>query len=80
MIERNVKIFQIEQDNEIYFLTTSLTDNKIKFVFKDPNLQIFDAEYTKKELIYIKIFLPNLILMKIFKYILMKILKNKIFI
>ena len=56
MIERNVKIFQIEQDNEIYFLTTSLTDNKIKFVFKDPNLQIFDAEYTKKELIYINNF------------------------
>ena len=56
MIERNVKIFQIEQDNEIYFLTTSLTDDKIKFVFKDPNLQIFDAEYTKKELIYINNF------------------------
>ena len=56
MIERNVKIFQIEQDNEIYFLTTSLTDDKIKFVFKDPNLQIFDAQYTKKELIYINNF------------------------
>ena len=44
MIERNAKRFQIEQDGETYFLTTSLTNDIIKIVFQDSNLQIFEAE------------------------------------
>ena len=51
MTERNKSRFQIVQDNKVYILSTSLINDKIKFVCTDSNSQIFNGEFTKNDLI-----------------------------
>ena len=50
MVERNESRFQLKQDNKVYILSTSLINDKIKFVCTDSNSQIFDGEFTKNDL------------------------------
>ena len=70
MTERNKSIFQLKQDNKVYILSTSLINDKIKFVCTDSNSQIFDGEFTMNDLMNLtKYFQPNHDVAQIQKYI-----------
>ena len=53
MVERNESRYQLEQDNKIFILKTSLINDKIKLVCQDSNAQIFDGIFSLPELIKI---------------------------
>ena len=51
MAERNESRYQLEQDNEIYILSTSLLNDKLKLVCKDSNSQKFIGEFSMNDLL-----------------------------
>ena len=60
MTERNEARYQLEQDNKVYILSTSLVNDKLKLVCQDSNSQIFVGEYIMNDLIKLsKYFQPN---------------------
>ena len=59
MAERNESRYQLEQDNQIYILSTSLIGDKIKLLCKD-STQIYEGLFAMNDLIKIsKYFQPN---------------------
>ena len=62
--------YQLEQDNRIYILTTSLLPNKIRIICKDSDSQTFFGIFTMNDLIKIsKYFQPNHTVEQIHKYL-----------
>ena len=60
MQERNKIMFQINNNNSFYSLTTSLIGNKIYLVCKDSNSQIYENNFSVQELLSIsKYFQPT---------------------
>ena len=51
MYERNQTHYQLEQDKNVYILSTSLIDDKIKLLCQDSNNQIFKEEFSMNDLI-----------------------------
>ena len=51
MNERNEAKYQLEQDNKIFILTTSLIDDKLKIMCQDSNSQKFIGEFNMNELL-----------------------------
>jgi hypothetical protein len=59
MVERNESRYQLEQDNQIYILATSLVGNKIKLFCQD-SAQIYEGLFAMTDLIKIsQYFQPN---------------------
>ena len=71
MDERNKVIFQLNQNNRLYSLTTSLSKDKINLVCKDEtNNQIYESSFTLAELLQISnYFQPNYTLEQILLYL-----------
>ena len=71
MDERTKVVFQINQNNKLYSLTTSLSKDKINLVCKDEtNNQIYESSFTLPELLRIsKYFSPNYTLEQILLYL-----------
>ena len=60
MEERNKVIFQFNQNNKLYTISTSLLNNKINLVCKDPNSKIYENNFSLPELLKLsKYFQPN---------------------
>ena len=60
MIERNESRYQIEQNNKIYILSTSLIGDKIKLFCQDSNSQVYEGQFGMNDLIKLsKYFHPN---------------------
>ena len=60
MTQRNETRYQLEQDNKIYILSTSLIGDKLKLFCQDSNSQEFEALYTITDLTQIsKYFQPT---------------------
>ena len=60
MEERNKVIFQFNQDNQFYTITTSLIHDKINLVCKDSNSKIYENNFSLPELLKLsKYFQPN---------------------
>ena len=53
MIERNESRYQLEQDNKIYILATSLLGDKLKLVCQDSNSQTFFGAFNLTDLLKI---------------------------
>ena len=53
MFERNVTHYQLEQDNKIYILKTSLINDKIKLMCKDSYNQIYQGAFNMNDLLNI---------------------------
>jgi acetolactate synthase small subunit len=53
MVERNESRYQLEQDNKIYILTTSILGDKLKLVCQDSNSQIFFGAFNLNDLLRI---------------------------
>ena len=51
MNERNEAKYQLEQDNKIFFLTTSLIDGKLNMMCQDSSSQKFIGEFNMNELL-----------------------------
>ena len=51
MVERNEVSYQLEQHNQIYILTTSLLDNKLKLSCEDSNSEKYIGEFTMNDLV-----------------------------
>ena len=70
MVERNQSLYHIEYNNKVYILSTSLIYDKIKIVYEDSNIQIFEGQFTINDLIKLtKYFLPNHTVEKIQGYL-----------
>ena len=60
MEERNKVIFQLNQNNQLYTISTSLSKNKINFECKDSRSQIYENSFSLPELLWIsRYFQPN---------------------
>ena len=60
MTQRNETRYQLEQDNKIYILSTSLIGDKLKLICQDSNSQEFEGLYTITDLTQIsKYFQPT---------------------
>ena len=60
MAEINKSQYQIEQNNQVYILSTSIIYNKLKLVCQESNKQIFEAYFSINDLIQLnKLFQPN---------------------
>ena len=60
MAEINQSQYQIEQNNQVYILSTSIIYNKLKLFCQDSNKQIFEAYFSMNDLIQLnKHFQPN---------------------
>ena len=60
MEERNKVIFQFNQNNQLYTISTSLLNNKINLVCKDANSKIYENNFSLSELLKLsKYFQPN---------------------
>ena len=53
MVERNESRYQLEQDNKIYILTTSILGDKLKLVCQDSNSQTFFGAFNLNDLLRI---------------------------
>ena len=53
MVEKNESRYQLEQDNKIYILTTSILGDKLKLVCQDSNSQIFLGAFNLNDLLRI---------------------------
>ena len=51
MTEKNESRYQLEQDNQIYILSTSLINDKLKLVCKDSNSQKYIGEFSMNDLL-----------------------------
>ena len=51
MTERNEARYQLEQDNKVYILSTSLVNDKLKLVCQDPNSQKYIGEFNMNDLL-----------------------------
>ena len=60
MVEINESRYQLEQNDKIYILSTSLIENRLKLVCQDSNSQIYIGEFTMNDLIKLsKYFQPT---------------------
>ena len=76
MAERNVSGYQLEQDNTIYILNTSLIGDKIKLLCKE-SIQTYEGIFSMNDLVKLsKYFQPNHTIDQIQMY-LMELLKDK---
>ena len=50
MVERNQSLYHREYNNKVYILSTSLIYDKIKIVYEDSNIQIFEGQFTINDL------------------------------
>ena len=53
MFERNETHYQLDQENKVYILTTSLIDDKIKLMCRDSNNQIYKGIFNMNDLLKI---------------------------
>ena len=51
MTERNEARYQLEQDNKVYILSTSLIDDKLKLLCQDSNSQKYIGEFNMNDLL-----------------------------
>ena len=66
----NESRYQLEQENKIFILTTSLINKKIKLVCEDSNSQIFEGIFSLSDLLQIsKYFQPTHTIEQIQKYL-----------
>ena len=53
MLERNETHYQLDQDNKVYILKTSLINDKIKLMCKDSFNQIYQGAFNMNDLLNI---------------------------
>ena len=59
MQERNETSYRLEQDNQVYILTTSLIADKLKLMVKDSQNEIYKGEFTINDLLKISRYFNN---------------------